>query len=115
MPKKYDHPVSSALMGVALIQAVVCFLGWMTYGPTFTPIDWLVTFSFILFGGLALWARKARVPAALCAAGLYGVFLLWQATCSMELLKAGMIFKVPIVILILVAVALAFTSKKQAE
>ena len=115
MIKKDKHPVSSALFGVGVIQAVVGFLGWSVHGPKFAPIDWVITFSFLIFIVLAIAARWARVPAAVIAAAIYGAFLLLQASISIQLLMAGMIFKIPNVILLLVALVLAFKSRKKTE
>jgi hypothetical protein len=109
---KDKHPVSSALFGVAAIQAVVGFLGWSIHSVDFAPIDWGITFSFVLFAVLALLARWARVLAAIIATALYGGFLLLQASVSIQLLTSGLIFKVPNVVLLLVALAFALKPKK---
>ena len=115
MIKKDKHSVSAALFGVAAIQAVVGCFGWSIYGSNFSPIDWVITFSFAIFVVLAILARGARIPAAIIATALYGAFLAFQATISVDLLMMGLIFKVPNVILLLVALASAFKSTKPTE
>ena len=111
MFKKDKNPVSSALFGVAAIQAVVGFLGWNIYSPNFAPIDWVITFSFAFFIALAILACYARVPAAVIAVVLYAAFLLFQASVNIQLLMAGLIFKIPNLILLLVALFFALKTK----
>jgi hypothetical protein len=113
MIKKDKNPVSSSLFGVAAIQAVVGFLGWSVHSAEFAPIDWIITFSFVIFGALAVLARRSRIPAALIATAIYGAFLLLQASISVQLLMAGLIFKIPNIILLIVALIAAFGSKRE--
>ena len=113
MIKKDKNPVSSALFGVAGIQAVVGLLAWSIHSPGFAPIDWAITFSFAIFAALAILARRTRVPAAIIAALLYGAFLALRATISLQLLTAGLIFKIPNIVLLVVALAFAFKSNKK--
>ena len=108
MIRKDKHPVSAALFGVAAIQGVVGLFGWWIRGPFFEPIDWVITFSFALFVGLALLARRAKVAAAVTGIALYVLFLVFQAFVSAELLKAGLVFKVPICVLLVGALVFAF-------
>lgn len=105
------NPVLSALVGVGVIQAFVGFFGWLSNGPWFTVLDWVITLSFAVFIALGILARWRRVWAALIAAGLYGAFLVWQALISVELLMCGLIFKLPNVILLTIALVCAFTSR----
>ena len=115
MIEKDKYPVSAALFAVAGIQAVVGCLGWSMYAASFAPIDWVITFSFAIFAALAILARRARIPAAIIATALYGAFLAFQATISVQLVMTGLIFKIPNVILLLMALAFAFKSTKPTE
>jgi hypothetical protein len=111
MIRKDKHSVSAALFGVAAIQGVVGLFGWWIHGAFFEPIDWVITFSFAVFVGLALLARRAKIAAAVMGAGLYVVFLSYQGLVSTELLKAGLVFKVPICLLLVGAVIVALRRK----
>ena len=113
MIRKDKHPVSAALFGVAALQGVVGLFGWWIHGPFFEPIDWVITFSFGLFVGLALLARRAKVAAAVIGMGLYVVFLVFQGFVSAELLMTGLVFKVPICLLLVGAVVLAFKQTRE--
>lgn len=112
MIKRDKHPVSTLLFGVAAIQAIVGFLGWSIYSPSFAPIDWGITFSFAIFAAFAILARWACVTAALIASVLYVSFLAWQASTSTQILKTGLIFKIPILVLLVVALVFAFSPRK---
>jgi len=113
MIRKDKHPVSAALFGVAALQGVVGLFGWWIHGLFFEPIDWVITFSFGLFVGLALLARRAKVAAAVIGTGLYVVFLVFQGFVSVELLMTGLVFKIPICLLLLVAVVFAFKQTRE--
>jgi hypothetical protein len=102
-----SNVVSSALLGVAAIQGIVGLMGWWMYSWQFRPIDWLVTFSFAIYGALAIWARWKPTTAALNGMLLYGAFLALQGLTSVKLLFTGLQFKVPIVVLLLVALCAA--------
>jgi len=105
---KKRHHVSSALYGVAAIQALVGVIGWAIYAPRFTIADWVLTLSFLIFLVLAILARSLPRMSAVIAGTLYASFLLLQACTSVELLFRGMIFKVPIVLLLIIALTFAF-------
>ncbi len=77
------------------------------YGPAMGVIDRVISFSGIFYIVLGIVARWARFPAALVGAGLYGAFLLVQASISLDLLMTGLVFKIPIVILLGVGIAFA--------
>lgn len=115
MVRNERHPVSSSLFAVAAIQAVVGFFGWSIHSPNFAPIDWVITFSFAIFASLAILARWARLPAAVIATVIYGGFLVMQVSISMELLMTGLVFKTPVVLLLLVALGLAFKGRQTTE
>jgi len=105
--RKDKNPTISALLGVAAIQIVVGVLGWSVYGDRFGWLDWVITYSGAIYIGLSILARQYRLIAAVIGATLYGAFLVFQATRSIELLMSGPIFKVPVVILLLVALVSA--------
>ena len=78
-------------------------MGWLMYSPQFGWLDWIITVSGAIYLGLALAARWMRLPASLIGTGLYGAYLGYQALNNIDLLWRGWIIKVPIVILLLVA------------
>ena len=98
------NATASALLGVAAIQIVVGFLGWSVYRDRFGWLDWVIMFSGAIYIVLSIAARWARLPAAVVGAALYATFLLFQASRSVDLLMTGLIFKIPVVILLLVAI-----------
>lgn len=115
MVRNERHPVSSSLFAVAAIQAVVGFLGWSIHSPEFAPINWVITFSLAIFITLAILARRARLPAAVIATVIYGGFLVMQVSISMELLMTGLVFKTPVVLLLLVALVVAFQRQRNPQ
>jgi len=98
---------ATALFGVAAIQILVGAMGWFLYSPQFEFLDWVITFSGLVYVALAIAARWVRLPAALIGAILYAAFLAFQASTSADLLMVGLVFKIPIVILLVVAVVFA--------
>ena len=104
-----SNPTTSALFGVAAIQATVGLIGWFIYSPEFQPIDWIATFSFAVYFAFGVWARWRPKPATLSAALSYAAFLGVQARISLDLLFTGWIFKLPICVLLIVA----FVSARQ--
>jgi hypothetical protein len=105
--RKDKNPTASALLGVAAIQIVVGFLGWSVYRDSFGWLDWIIMFSGAIYIALSVAARWIRLSAALIGATLYAAFLVLQAWRSTDLLMSGLIFKVPVVLLLLVAVVSA--------
>jgi hypothetical protein len=98
---------ASALFGVAAIQILVAGIGWFLYSAQFGWIDWLITFSGAIYIALGVASRWIRLPAAVIGSVLYAAFLAFQASRSSDLLMSGLIFKIPVVILLLVAVVSA--------
>jgi hypothetical protein len=98
---------ASALFGVAAIQIILGLLGWFMYSAEFGWLDWVITFSGAIYIALGIAARWARFPATIIGAVLYAGFLTLQASRSVDLLMSGLIFKIPIVILLVVAVVFA--------
>ena len=105
---------ASALFGVALIQGMLGFVGWSMNGRSFGGLDWVFSFSGVFYFGLALAVRWIRFPAALIGAGLYAGFLALQLLHGVAAFKSGLIFKVPIVALLFVAVLCGCRWERQA-
>ena len=115
MLRSSRHPASGALIGVGAIQGVVGVLGWTLYGLNFGALDWIITFSFSAYIVLGIVARWLPIPASLVATVLYSAFLGFQAYRNPDLITAGLVFKVPIVVLLLVAVVFSFGQRSPAE
>ena len=105
--RKDKNPTVSALLGVAAIQILVGFLGWSVYRDSFGWFDWIIMFSGAIYIALSVAARWIRLSAALIGAALYAAFLALQAFRGIDWLMSGLIFKVPVVLLLLVAVVSA--------
>ena len=108
--RKDKNVTASALFGVAAIQILVGAIGLFLYGGELGLLDKVIAFSGGIYIALAIVARWLRVPAALVGAVLYAAFLVLQASRSMDLLMSGLIFKIPVVILLVVAVVSALRS-----
>jgi hypothetical protein len=93
---------ASALFGVAAIQIFIAGIYWFISGAQFDWIGWLITFSGAIYIALGIVARWIRLPAAIIGSVLYAAYLAFQAMWSMDF-----IFKIPVVILLLVAVVSA--------
>jgi hypothetical protein len=104
---KDKNVTASALFGVAAIQILVGALGYFLYSGEMGLLDRIISFSGVFYIALGIAARWVRVPAAVIGAILYAAFLAFQASRSMDLLMAGLIFKIPVVILLIVAVVFA--------
>ncbi len=81
--------------------------GWYLYQEHFGLLDWIITFSGVIYIVLGIVARWKPLSAAFIGATLYAIFLAFQAMRSIELLMNGLIFKIPIVVLLIVAVIAA--------
>jgi hypothetical protein len=101
--RKDKNLTATALLGVAAIQIVVGFLGWSVYRDSFGWLDWIIMFSGAIYIALSVAARWLRLPAALIGATFYAAFLAFQAFRGIDWLMSGLIFKVPVVILLLVS------------
>lgn len=112
MIKQQKHPVSAALIGAGAIQGLISLLAWGIHGPNFELADWLIISIFAVFFGMGILARWVPLPAALLAAVVYGMFLTWQAQINVKLLTTGLIFKVPVVLLLLAALFFAFRLRR---
>jgi len=105
--RKDKNVTASALFGVAAIQILVGALGYFLYSGEMGLLDRIISFSGVFYIALGIAARWVRLPAAVIGAVLYAAFLAFQASRSMDLLMAGLIFKIPVVILLIVAVVFA--------
>lgn len=101
--RKDKNMTASALFGVAAIQILVGGLGWYLYREKFTSLDWIVAFSGGIYIALGIAARWFRLPAAVVGAVLCAAYLIFQASHSIELLMGGLVIKIPVVILLIVA------------
>ena len=91
----------------------MCLFAWWLYSPEFGPLDWVVTFSFLIYIALGVWARWQPVAPTVIGLLLYALFLGWQALMRPDLLTVGLIFKIPIVLLLITALVLALRNGKQ--
>ncbi|HSY09987.1 MAG TPA: hypothetical protein VK840_03645 [Candidatus Dormibacteraeota bacterium] len=101
---KDKNPTASSLFGVAALQILVGAFGWYLYSANFSLVDWIIAFGGVIYIVLGIVARWKPLFAALTGTVLYALFLAFQAMRSIELLKSGLIIKIPIVILLIVAV-----------
>ncbi len=102
--RKDKNVTASALFGVAAIQIVIGAIGYFVYSGEMGLLDRIISFSGVFYIALGIAARWVRLPAAFIGAVLYAAFLAFQASRSMDLLMTGLIFKIPVVILLIVAV-----------
>lgn len=105
--RKENNPTALALFGVAALQGLLGFVGWSMNGHSFGWLDWVFAFSGGIYIGLGIVARWRRLAAALIGAGFYGGFLALQLLHSVASLKSGLIFKTPVVMLLLTAAVFA--------
>jgi ABC-type uncharacterized transport system permease subunit len=105
--RKDKNGTASALFGVAAIQILI---GGISYYLSSGEMGWLdrfIAFSGFFYIALAVMARWARLPAAVIGAVLYAAFLGFEASRSIELLKNRLLFKIPVVVLLIVAIVFA--------
>ena len=104
---KDRNVTASALFGAAAIQILAGLFTWGLYGELLRRFQWpdqLFVLSggfYVLLGFAARWMRRS---AAMVGAALYAILLAHQAFRSIDLLKSGPLFKVPVALLLLVAV-----------
>jgi hypothetical protein len=119
------NPTASALFGVGglqiLVGAVAVFvykrnsdldldqLRWFLYSfhVRFDWLDWVFGFSGAIYIALGLASLWVRLPAALLGAGIYVALLAFQVSQNPNSLEAGVITKVLVFALLLVAIATA--------
>lgn len=105
--RKDKNVTASALFGVAAIQILIGGIGYFVYGGELGLLDRIIAFSGVFYIALGIAARWMRLPAAIIGVVLYAAFLAIQASRSVYLLMAGLIFKIPVVILLFLAVVFA--------
>ncbi|MBM4112812.1 MAG: hypothetical protein FJ253_05470 [Phycisphaerae bacterium] len=99
------NPTAASLFGVAAIQGIVILLilgAGRSFGDHWISI--LVVMSWLIYGVLGVAAFWNRLVPALTGAGLYAAFLIHQGVQSLDLMLTGLVFKVPNVLLLIVAV-----------
>lgn len=120
------NPTASILLGVAAIQLVVSLVGWFAHRVNpdmdvpelkwvlysfqrgaFTWVDWAFALSGAVYIALGVAAWWARVPAALLGAVLYAGLLVLQSFEGADVLRAGLVAKIPTAMLLLVALVIA--------
>lgn len=105
--RRDKNVTASALFGVAAVQILLGSIGYLLYSSEMGLLDRIISFSGFFYILLGIVARWARLPAAVVGAVLYAAFLAFQASRSMDLLMTGLVFKVPIVVLLVLAVVFA--------
>jgi len=113
--RKDKNVTASALFGVAAVQILVGAIGYFLYSGEMGLLDRVISFSGVFYIALGIAARWVRLPAALIGALLYAAFLAFQASHSMDLLMTGLIFKIPVVILLIVAMVFALKRSPTGE
>ena len=94
---------ASALFGVAAIQIFITGVLWLLHAGQiggFGWLDWLFTFSGAIYIALGIAARRIRLLAAIIGSVLYAAFFVGVS-------DLAFFFKIPVVILLLVAVVSA--------
>ena len=109
---KEKNATASALLGVAAIQILVGGISYVLYSGEMGAVDKVICFSGLFYIVLGIAARWIRLPSAVIGAVLYGAFLLLQSFHGEGLLTLGLIFKIPIVILLVLAVAFALRNPR---
>jgi hypothetical protein len=110
---KPETSASSVLFGVAAILFLLGVAGWNTYG--WDNLSWpqrSVMFSGAIYFALSLVAKKAPMHASLAGCGLFAVYLGAQAVGDLRSVSAGLIFKVPAIILLVYALVAARRERK---
>ena len=109
--RRDKRPTASLLFGVALIQLLVALFLWSIHGPEFQWVDWAYSLNFLIFAALAIWARWSPAVPATIAFLLYAAYLGVQAWESLDLLRSGWIFKLPVAVLLTIAFVCAFVCR----
>ena len=96
------HTPSECLFGAALVQGIVGYAGYSSFAsdPRFGLTEWIITFGGAIFLALSLVSRMAPRTASLSALALFLLYLGYQASISYDRATSGLIFKTPILILL---------------
>lgn len=100
--RKNKNVTASALFGVAAIQIIIGTLAYFIYSEELGLLNRIISPSGVFDVALGITAQWLRLSAGIIGAILYAAFPVFQAT--MDLLMTGLIFKIPIVVLLIVAV-----------
>ena len=101
--RKDKNVTASALFGVAVIQLIIAGIDWFLHGGQFERfgwIDWLFPLSGVIYIALGIAARRIRLLAAIIGGVLYAAFFVGSS-------DLWFILKIPVMILLLVAVVSA--------
>ena len=105
--RRDKNVTASALFGVAAIQILIGAMAYFVYSAELGLLDRVIAFSGAFYFALGIIARWVRLPAAVIGTVLYAAFLVFQGSRSVDLLMTGLIFKIPIIILLIAAVLFA--------
>ncbi|MGA3285282.1 MAG: hypothetical protein ABSD57_12605 [Verrucomicrobiota bacterium] len=106
--RKDKNVPASALFGVAVIQIFTGVIGWFIYSAELGRLGTIICFSGFIYIALGIVARWFQLSAALVGTVLYAAFLLFEGYHGGYLLMTpGLLYKVPIVTLLFVAVVSA--------
>ena len=103
--RKDKHPTASLLFGVAAVQLLVAFYFWSIHGGHFSA-------NFLLFVALGTWARSSPATVATISFLYYAGYLGIEAALSLDLLRSGWIFKLPVAVLLTIALVCGFVERK---
>ncbi len=101
--RKDKNVTASALFSVAAIQLMVAGMDWLLHGfqvDRFGWFDWLFPLSGAIYLALGIAALRIRLLAAIIGGVLYAAFFMVSSELSW-------IFKIPVLILLVVAVVSA--------
>ncbi|MCB1279137.1 hypothetical protein [Prosthecobacter sp.] len=99
-PRSFD--TTSALFGVAIIQALIGFVGYLSFDwRRFTWFQWAIMLSAFLYIALGIAAKKHPRLAVGLGIGFFVAYLLAQALIHPPLVFAGLIHKIPVSVLLL--------------
>ena len=101
--RKDKNFTASALFGVAAIQLIIAGIDWLLHGFQFDRfgwIDWIFPLSGVIYIALGIAARRIRLVSAILGCMLY-------AALFVGISDVLFIFKIPVLILLVVAVVTA--------
>jgi len=109
--RKDKNMSASALFGVATLLIFWGAISWFIYSAELNWLGMLLCLSGFIYIVLGIVARWVRLPAALFGTTLYVAFLVFECYLGVnhgkDLVMTGLFFKIPVVILLLVAMASA--------
>jgi hypothetical protein len=104
LPKKQESIPTSALYGVAIIQALICLVGWFMFGSHgLSWLLWVILMGSVgIYIGLGIFARKAPFTAACIGTVLFASYLSYQWLQGVPW-SAAPIYRLPVACLLLIA------------